>query len=1047
MQPLEISMGAFGPYAGKTEVDFRVFGGQGLFLIAGDTGAGKTTIFDAIAFALFGEASGSKRTTDTLRSDFAAPDAETYVEFSFLYKGQEYGVCRNPSYERPKKSGEGFTRENADARLTLPDGRIISGIRDVNAKIIDILGITARQFKQIAMIAQGEFLDLLLADSRERGEIFRRVFGTELYKNVGLVLKDWERAAKRRCEDGEKSILQYFSGIALNREPGQEPLERLLQEANIHSAKDILLELESMIKRDRQEMASLRQEALLCEQELGNHLVALTQARVTNKLFHDLQAERKQSKYLESLWPQYEQEKYRLDRAERALFLVHPLEKDYLREQEAARELASSKQNLAGEIEAKKKSLLGFAKAYLAEKAKEPRRDELVAAIRHLVKILPRYQEVASIRETLNEQEAREGQVIKALKVAEEAKAALASKSQSLSDQLEQWADLDLRLLAWEGKQERHKARQEELQALQRAYGELKDLLTQRARLQAEFDESQETYEKASTLYQAKEVAFLREQAGLLASALAVGEPCPVCGSTSHPKKTRLTGSAPSEVELKTLKEAARAAQAGLARSSESMAGLATKLGLLQGQLEVAAAKQFEGQGDCNSLSRLPIMLEAALQEGQNQQKQLAGEQGQLQSLVKQRDIGRQQLQALSKELQLQKDSIEKMRIESQQLAASIAGQKAGLAAIESGLPYPELDQAKAALGKWQRELAVLRQGLAKAEGLYRDLKDELKAKESLLVDQGQRLREAQEKTEKAGHAYRDKLAAAAFPNEDAYRAALLDMKAIEALRKSGAEYEETRRSVSQAIVRLEAETAGKAEVDLEIMESQGRRLGRVKIELDDALRTVSTRLVINEPILADAAKALESLASAQEKYLLLGNLSKTANGELAGKQKLAFEQYVQAAYFERVLWEANRRLQGMTSGRYRLLRRENPSDLRSQSGLEIDVLDHYTGRTRPAQSLSGGESFKASLALALGLSDVIQSHAGGVEINTLFIDEGFGALDSESLEQAIQTLVGLAAGNRLVGIISHVGELRERLERQIVVKKGHRGSSVRVVL
>lgn len=240
MKPLKLVMSAFCSYADKTEVDLAAFGGQGLFLITGDTGAGKTTIFDAIAFALFGEASGSTRTVDTLRSDFAQPHTRTYVELSFLHKGQEYIITRNPRYQRPKKSGEGLTAENADAVMQMPDGKVVAGYRDVTAKTVEILGIDYNQFKQIAMIAQGEFLQLLLADSKERGDIFRRVFNTDIYQIAQRLLKNEEREAKKRCEDIERSILQYISGINCPENGPGKALVEMIEEAGIHTAGDIL---------------------------------------------------------------------------------------------------------------------------------------------------------------------------------------------------------------------------------------------------------------------------------------------------------------------------------------------------------------------------------------------------------------------------------------------------------------------------------------------------------------------------------------------------------------------------------------------------------------------------------------------------------------------------------------------------------------------------------------------------------------------------------------------------------------------------------------
>ena len=339
-----------------------------------------------------------------------------------------------------------------------------------------------------------------------------------------------------------------------------------------------------------------------------------------------------------------------------------------------------------------------------------------------------------------------------------------------------------------------------------------------------------------------------------------------------------------------------------------------------------------------------------------------------------------------------------------------------------------------------------MKRAFKEAEDAYHALKNRLDGNKTLRTDQKERLTATIQSKAEALATYTDKLSQCGFPDEGAYHDALKTEAEISNLKLSTEKYRDAVKTVEQDLLRLTKETENMQRQDMEQLEAERQKLEQQKRQTDESMRTLTARLGANEPISRALEKSITGAAVYQQDYLLISNLSKTANGELAGKQKLAFEQYVQASYFNRILVEANKRLKIMTNSRFELLRREDATDLRSQAGLEIDVLDHYTGRVRSVKSLSGGESFKASLSLALGLSDVIQSCAGGVEIDTLFIDEGFGALDSESLEQAIQTLAGLASGNRLVGIISHVSELKERIDRQINIKKTVYGSSIQVI-
>lgn len=1047
MKPLKVVMSAFCPYAGRTELDLAVFGGQGLFLITGDTGAGKTTIFDAIAFALFGEASGCTRTVDTLRSDFAEPNTKTYVELTFLHKNKIYSITRNPRYERPKKSGNGVTTENSDATLQLPDGDIITGYRDVTVKIVDLLGINYRQFKQIAMIAQGEFLQLLLADSKERGDIFRRVFNTDLYQIAQRLLKDSEREAKKRCESIEQSILQYISGIACPENEQGQMLSVKIGAATIHTAEDILSELQALIATDTTLRDSLKQQVDKLDKDLAVQIAMITQAQYINQAFTNLEIAQEKQKVLTERQGEHKGQKETLQDSEKALYIVSPLEAAYLREQEAEQKLTQSISALDVEIQAQIKELETVQTSYQAEKEKEPEREKLASAIDRLTKILPQYDASEILERELEKLAEMQMAICAALEELRQQKVDLLEQKNKLNEELERLADIEVKVSVCEQEAKQLQAAQSGLLDLQDSLSQLSKLHSESIRLQQQFADAQGAFQTVNTVYIEKETAFFREQAGLLAASLEDGNPCPVCGATVHPNKATPDADAPSEVELNELKQKTDLARQNMQEASEQSASKLAEIKLAREQLVRAAGAYFPDIDKSIMQEQLSALIESALTEGRQKKKENDDQYLQLKEQISRKNQSKEQLASLERSLQTNEEATAQNEQQKNNIISDIASKTGELKALKSSLEYTDRQQAVASIEAWTGNLNSLKEAFRQAEEAYHALKNKLEGNQTLLSDQRERLINTIQTKQQALVAYTKKLSECAFLDEEAYHNALKTETEISELKHSIKQYQNEVQAVEQDLRRLSQETENKQKQDMEQLEATKQKLELGKKQADESIRTLIARLGTNEPTAKAFGRAILDAAVYQQKYLLLSNLSKTANGELAGKQKLAFEQYVQASYFIQILIEANKRLKIMTNSRFELLRREDAADLRSQTGLEIDVLDHYTGRIRSVKSLSGGESFKASLSLALGLSDVIQSYAGGVEVDTLFIDEGFGALDAESLEQAIQTLAGLAAGNRLVGIISHVSELKERIDRQVVIQKCSSGSTINLII
>ncbi|NTW05828.1 MAG: SMC family ATPase [Peptococcaceae bacterium] len=992
---------------------------------------------------MYGEASGSTRTVDTLRSDFSDPGTKTYVELIFSHKAKVYSLTRNPRYERPKKSGEGVTTENADAVLKLPDGDIITGFRDVAGKIIELLGINYKQFKQIGMIAQGEFLQLLLADSKERGEIFRRVFGTELYQTAQRLLKDLERDAKRRCDDTEKSIIQYLNGISCSEDEGGQQLSIKLENATIYSTEEIYSQLQASIIADNAYLDKQKQQLETLDRTLAGEIAKLTQAQAINQLFSSLEAAQEKKNILSEGLAEHKRQKEILQGAEQALYKVFPLEKDFLREQKAEQDLLQGIADLERQIEISTEKLKAVQETYQLEKEKAPEREIITSAIDRIAKMLPQYDLAEEVKEALNQLSAMQAKVLAELEVLQQQKTTLIFSKKKISEELEQLDDLELKMADCEQESNRIFSLQTELENLKSSHDKLMAMEDERDRLQSSFSKAEASFNSDNSVYTEKEQAFFRGQAGLMARELQDGKPCPVCGSAVHPCKAQSSVDAPSEAELHKLKHKAELSRQELQQLSENIAVRLAEIRQMKEQLDNLSSSHFPKVEKDILLIQLPELIKEALVDCLQNKERNHAQSSELKGQAKKKAQGKEQLISLERDIVDNEALIISQIQVKDNMLSDIASKTGELKSLQVSLDYEDRHKALTAIEKGKLELVELKEALQQAESAFHILQTKVNSDLALLSDQKTRYLQAEELKNQAHLVYLEKLAECGFGDEDSYHKAIKLQSEIDALKISLQEYQDSVKAVEQDFQRLLRETAGKEKQDIAELEARKQQLDREKLELDEVIRRHLLRLGTNEPIEKALGKAWIDFSSLQREYLLLNNLSKTANGELVGKQKLAFEQYVQAAYFLRVLTEANKRLRVMTNSRYELLHRADGADIRSQTGLEIDVLDHYTGRVRSVKSLSGGESFKASLSLALGLSDVIQSHAGGVEIDTLFIDEGFGALDSESLEQAIQTLAGLTAGNRLVGIISHVGELRERIDRQVIIRKTHQGSSV----
>lgn len=914
MRPTKLTMSAFGPYAGETVLDLSRLGDSGVYLITGDTGAGKTTIFDAITFALYGEASGDVRTSAMLRSKYAVPETPTFVELEFLYRGQRYVLRRNPTYLRPSKCGGGKTKENASAVLTYPD-RVLTKTSEVDAAVRELLGIDQEQFSRIAMLAQGEFRKLLLSTTEERMQIFRQIFGTGRYQQLQSRLQEAHTQSKKQMQECIRSIQQSQRQILVPSD-GEQAAAFVAAQKGDQPVKATLELLQQLIATDQNAQRDLEQQLEAVEKQ---HQHAIANQTIANEL---------------------------------------------LQTQDALQQAQRNRQNLARQ-EAEQKRTLEDAQKLLEQNVAIP---EQLAQQRQL---LPQYDRLQEQTKLLEETRAK---LMQDRQTLAEQQAQFESINRRLSDfraELETLADAAVRTEKYRGQQQAAKTRLAQLDQLQELAAQRTDMAQQRACAQEDYRSKQQAAKLIRAEYDRQNRAFLDEQAGILAASLEPEQPCPVCGSLIHPAPACTSAQAPSEAELRKLCQKSDGAQKLAASASETASRLC-------GTEETL----------CRTLAEQMQTLLGTVEEADG-----------IAQVTEQQQKARQTLQFLERAIAQEKQRLERKT------------------ALEQQVPQQE------------RLLAETTTRIAELEPACIRRQTECIA----IEEQVQQLRET------LPFSSRTEAEQYIGQQQKQYTAAQSTcQQAQEAARKIA----EDRRVLEGRIQELHRRLEQTQPIDAQQVAQQLQTLESKRKALEKEQKRLHVRVHTNQSVAVQLEQEQAQLRKVESELLSIGVLADTANGTLSGKDKVMLETYVQMAQFDRILARANTRLMVMSSGQYELKRRVEAEDLRSQSGLDLDVIDHYNGTQRSVRSLSGGETFQASLSLALGLSDEVQSSAGGIQLDTMFVDEGFGALDAESLEQALRALTGLAENHRLVGIISHVSELKERIEKQIVVRKDRTGGS-----
>ena len=944
MRPEKLTISAFGPYADKTEIDFSRLGEGGLYLITGDTGAGKTTIFDAITFSLYGQASGQVRDSAMFRSKYADTATETFVELEFSYQGKKYQIFRSPEYMAPKKRGTGLTLRKAEAQLTYPDERQpVTKARDVTRAVEELLGLDYEQFTQIAMIAQGDFQKLLLAGTVQRGEIFRQIFHTGLYQQVQQKLKDAARNRYKEYDEMRRSITQYLDGVKFQQAEGTgagefAELNKVKFEGKLERSLELL---EDFINQ-----GEIRENALFTEEQEVDQKI-----RTMEKLLH----------------------------------------------------LSSQKQSLEQKetfAEEQLKKLLPELEKATAEAEKyhdtDQKCEKLGLLIREKEEQLKKYQLLEQLKEELDEI----GTQLEKSRAQKEANIRQEEQIQKDMEQLKKErstlenSEVDLQKAMTE--KEKRTQRKTELNGLETEIREFRNLYDATKEQQKKYQAACQEEKQQNEYYQQIFHRFLDAQAGLLAQELKNGLPCPVCGSTSHPHPKMLSGGHP--VTQETLDNEKRELDKLVKDSTDQ----SVKAGKLK-ERSNAAWKQ------------IVLSAEELLEDFQRFRKESRSTAGQAGDFM---TVWKQMILMINREKEQCGNLLEESDRKIREARENTKRKKTVEKLLEN--LQKEKDRIQEKKNFCDREQAGLTMKAAENKKQQQNAAEEIR---QIHLETGKEVLETEIKEKQ--QEYRNL--------KENHK------KAKETFERFQAEKER----ITSTIKTLREQQKEIGEIHEEEIRAQYTKSTAQKAELTEKRKELFSIQSGNREIFQKVQKQKEEMTAAEKEYVWIKNLSDTANGNLNGKAKIELETYIQMSYFDRILRRANVRLMTMSSGQYELKRQEQSENRKEKAGLDLNVIDHYNGTERSVKTLSGGETFQASLSLALGLSDEIQASAGGIRLDSMFVDEGFGSLDEEALSQAVKALSGLADGHRMVGIISHVAELKERIENKIIVTKQCSGKGV----
>lgn len=1012
MRPLKLTICAFGPYAGELTLDFSELKDHTIFLIHGPTGAGKTSILDAICFALYGSSSGAERDGRSMRSHYANLEQLTEVTFDFDLKGIVYRIKRVPEQERLKKSGTGTTMQASEAAIWKinDDGEELleSGWNKVTDKVKEIIGFESEQFRQVIMLPQGQFRKLLTADSKERQDILEKIFHTEIYRKIEEILKESAKELKKSIEDKEKKKRWSLDKAACEN---REQLEDIIVEGE-KRLKNISHELKEKDKKSR---------------DVRDTLI---KAKEGNQKIKDFQERLKELETLRSMIWDYEDKRVRLANGRKAATLEE-MEK-------ATRLRGYDRKKCEEDLKARIKDLeIAVNNHKVAEdklKSESEKEDKRESARKIVIELEGYSEKVQSLDSYARSVNALKAEVEK-----------LRTQKQIIQDNLTRLKEgLDLK---------RQSVREAEEYCskapfFESEYNRFKFIFDKRSSLQnltkklegvlKSYKEAFEKYEEISVRYIKEKEEFFgmqelwyKGQAVILAKGLEDNTPCPVCGSLTHPKPAKGHEAIPSEQELKARRDLVDKRE----KEKNDKKSVLEKETIEKSKIETTI-ESLEGElGDDRDVDLNKI--KADMDNAGNMFEDASNKVEELQKLKKEVMDAEELEEKTKKELEDMESNLNSKNEEYQRNLGILKEKEESI---------PESIRTIDALNK---EIENARMALKRLVDAFETAKNQFEESERLLTETktskanaDKALEEAIEKYNEERLLFSENMKKAGFAKYSDYESAKMDEVSIIALEKDIRDYDGKLKSAEDAYSRASKNAEGLVEQNIEALEEA---LKSAEAERDAAIKeenSLSGKIKDDKELLEDVLKLEKLIGEEEDRYKVLGHLSNISNGQ--NGYGITFQRFVLGALLDDITIAATERLKLMSRGRYHLQRTLDRARKNSAGGLELEVFDTYTGIERPVTTLSGGESFLASLSLALGLADVVQSYSGGISMDTIFVDEGFGTLDPESLDFAINTLVDLQKGGRLVGIISHVPELKERIDARLEVVPTDRGSTAR---
>ena len=1044
MKPIRLEMSAFGPYAGKAVVEFEKLGEKGIFLVTGDTGAGKTTIFDAIAFALYNNTSGNVREVTSLRSDFADATADTYVNFTFSHKGRIYEIQRSPQYMRAKKSGEGYTNQPAKAVLRREPDTPVEGTRPVNEAVEEILRINYDQFKQISMIAQGEFREVLNADTKKRSEILQKIFSTEGYRKMGFIIESRYKDAESRLKETYRSINQYCDGIECAEDSFlREKIEAVKADKdavyNLDDRKDILTRL---IDEDETKITIEKSEYRFKQNVAEKKAHKYNTVHETNELFQKHDQIKKKFDELETKREYIENLKKLIEMQKKALYNVYPAEQEYIKSSKKYDSYVEEGKKNAECLKNTEENLLKGTEVFNEWKSREPEAEEMKKKAALIEAEEPKYAKREELRDSISRAEKE----INGLAGAKE------KAAESLSDMETAMADAEKEKRSIENAPAELVKERGILSDIINITNEYENIVnTGRIELAPRLNrlkDAQNRYKKLRDDFEAAERKFLKAErvmeesrAGIFASKLEDGVPCPVCGSVHHPCPAKPAPEAVTEATLNKLKKEKEKCESASNSANVEASSLNAECKAYADSFRAMCSKA--GIKELTSLKELHEAAIKLAEEGRrNTEKQ--------QTVCRNAEVKVARLEELKKmtesgyvRLEQVRSNLEKIKTDLSAKENDKAGLTGQLSEMEN-LTYSNLSEAVSIKEKLVKDAGAIYANVDAMEKKVNLLREELSSVKAVEITLNKQINDHLAECTEKKKELDEVLTQNGFNAFDDYRKCIASKETIASNEDEADSYEEEYTKVKAGLEIAKENIEGKERQDEEEAKETAEAAARDARDSLENLNQIKFRKKNNYAILENMEKCQASAEKQLEKVTMLHNLSNLLNGRVSQKNKTSFETYVQMAGFDGIIKAANRRLDPISGGQYELFRHED-GNAKNNIALNLDILDNYTGKKRPVSSLSGGESFMASLSLALGLSDHVTASAGGVRIDTVFIDEGFGTLDEKSLNDAITMLNSLSDSNKLIGIISHREELKQVIPKKILITKTNKGSNISI--